>query len=77
MISCAQYVMELKTSKRLLKKQAKDAALLSRLRTGQDITECDVNRLLNLHIDNIQKQHGKDVVTKIKKDAVYLFYKND
>ena len=77
LLSCAEFVMELKTSKRLQKGRQRDASLMKRLRVGEDITDMDVEKLLSLHITRIQEKHGTEAVEKIKKDAVYLFYKNE
>ena len=75
MFECAEFVMELKKSRRLIDAN-KDAGLLERLRIGKHITDADVAKLTSLHLNEIQKKHGKEVVAEIKKNAVYLFYHN-
>lgn len=76
-MSCAEYVMELKKSKRLLETQQKNEKLMARLRIGEEIRETDVTKLLSLHLDNIRATHGPQVVEQIEKEAVYLFFRNE
>lgn len=76
-LDCAKNVMELKRSKRLLKSQTKDAQILQRIRTGCNIEDDDVQRLMGLHIDNMVKKNGRSWLDTIEEEAVYLFYKNE
>lgn len=47
------------------------------LRLGGDLEDEHVDRLLSLHLDSIERKHGKEKVREIKKDAVFLFFKNE
>ena len=73
---CTNFVMSLSTSKRIQSKQEDDKKLMERLRTANDLTEKQVQKLLSLHLDDIQAKHGTKVVADIKEKAIYLFYKN-
>ena len=73
---CTNFVMSLSTSKRIQDQQKDDKLLMERLRTAKDLTENQVQKLLSLHLDEIQARHGVRVVTEIREKAIYLFYKN-
>ena len=48
---------------------------MKRLRTG-DVNDRDVKKLLSLHLDAIEKRHGRAVFKEIKDGAIYLFFRN-
>lgn len=73
---CASHVRELSGNKRIQKDKIKDVQLISKIRTNANLEECEIDRLLNLHIDKIQLRHRPQEAEHIRKDAVYLFYKN-
>ena len=77
LLECAECVMELKGSKRMKKKLKKQKQLLNRLRIGDTMTREDVKKLLSLHLESIQANHGKDVTQAIRKKAMYLFFTNE
>ena len=56
LLECAEYVVELGSSKRLIGSENTTKALMDRLRIGLDIQECDVQKLLSLHIDAMKKK---------------------
>ena len=76
-LHCAEFVMDLQSSKRLNANAMHQASLLSHLRTGEELTEGDVTKLLSLHIDEVKKSCGKEYIEALQQDAVYLFYKNE
>lgn len=77
LLEAAETVLELGGSKRVKEGQSETKQLLNRLRLGNDIREQDVQKLMSLHLDNINQCHGKNVVDDIKDRAMYLFYRND
>jgi hypothetical protein len=77
LLTCADFVMELSTSKRLNQASMDQADLMSRLRMGRDITEADVSKLLSLHLREMELKHGKEFIDEIDKEAIYLFYTNE
>ena len=77
MLECAEFVMQLGTSKRLTGEQRKTRELLNRLRVGNDVQEEDVKKLLTLHLANMKRPHGEVFVKEIEDKAMYLFFKND
>lgn len=76
LLECADFVMDLSTSKRVTGSQNKTRALLNRLRVGTNITDEDVAKLMSLHMDNIREVHGKEAADAIEEKAMYLFFKN-
>ena len=77
LLECAECVMELKGSKRMKENLIKQKELLNRLRIGDIMTREDVKKLLSLHIDAIEKRHGRDVTQAIRKKAMFLFFTNE
>jgi len=77
LLSCAQHVMNLTTNKRVQENKNEDKELLSKVRTGDQLDDAQVNRLLSLHLDNVKDNLGQDEVNRIKQQAVYLFFKNE
>lgn len=73
---CASFVMSLKSSKRIQAKKEHDKILMNKLRVAEELNDSEVARMLNLHLDEIELKHGEKEVQKIKKDAIYLFFKN-
>lgn len=74
---CSETVFKLTRNKRMSAKEEGQKQLLERLRIGEDITDADVSKLQSLHLDEIEKKHGKKYVEEIKKNAVYLFWTNE
>lgn len=88
MKQCAQFVMELKQSRRLQEKREKDKQLLHRFRLCYDLPNvpedklenmmtADVQKLLSLRLTEIQLRHGSKVVQEIEKKSIYLYYRNE
>ena len=75
--TCAETVFKLPVVHRIADEKADDRDLLDRLRIGECVTDDDVKRLQNLHIDNIERKHGKKAADDIKKESVYLFWTNE
>ena len=75
--SCAETVFKLPVVRRISDEKSNDRELLDRLRIGEQVTDNDVERLQNLHIDNIERMHGKKVADDIKNESVYLFWTNE
>jgi len=74
---CSKFVMELKKSYRVQEQQQQDKELIERLRVGDEIPECDIDKLLSLHLDNIRLNHGNQKVHDIKSKAMFLFFRNE
>jgi PIF1-like helicase len=77
LLECSEYVLNLEGSKRVKENESETKLLLDRVRLGTDITESDVDKLMSLHLDSMQKRHGSQVVADIEQRALYLFYRND
>ena len=73
----ANCVYKLPTVRRICDSQQADKDLMARLRTGNAITDADVEKLQSLHLDNIERKHGSAVVEKIKDQSVFLFWTNE
>ena len=74
---CASTVLSLQTSKRIQDKQKHDKILLNKLRTATDLADDEVQRLLNLHIDNIKRKHGTKAAENIEQKCIFLYYRNN
>ena len=74
---CARVVYQLPTIRRVADNQQEDKNLLERLRVGDGILDSDVQKLQSLHIDTIEKIHGKEYAESIRQQSVYLFWTND
>lgn len=73
---CAKHVLELKTSRRITGNKAIDKQLIEKIRVREALTEAEVSKLLNLHIDKLQQRITKEEFDEIKAKAMYLFYRN-
>lgn len=74
---CGKNVYDLQGNKRLNEGRDNDRELMSRLRKGgNNLTDADVEKLLNLRLETIQERHGKGTVDTIKENAIYLFFTN-
>ena len=69
-------VYKLPKVRRMDGSKVRDMQLLDRVRVGENVPDDDVQRLQGLHIDVIERKHGKAVVAAIKRNAIYLFFKN-
>ena len=76
-LELARDVMELKKSKRIKKGRANDRALLDRLRDPDKIVDRDIQKLLSLRLDDMERRHGPEVVRKQIEGAMYLYYTNE
>lgn len=76
-LECAKTVLELKTSRRLKAGQHNDRIIMDKLRTRQDLTEVEVTKILNLHMDKMKRIWNSDELAKVEKDAMYLFFRNE
>lgn len=76
---CAENVYDLHGSKRISDKQADDKDLVSQIRlaTENGVDSKHIDRLMNLHLDNMKTRHGDEVVAEIERKAMYLFYTNE
>ena len=88
MKACAQFVMELKRSRRLKDSREKDRQLLHRFRlcynlpgvpeeTIESMMTADIEKLLSLHLTEIEHLHGPEVVREIEQKSIYLYYRNE
>lgn len=76
LLDCSKHVMQLKGNKRMADDKADDKILVDHLRKNQQISDQEVHKLLSLHLDVIERKHGKQVVEKITNSAIFLFYRN-
>ena len=76
-IECAQTVYDLQKIRRVNDDKQEDKALMNRIRLGNNILDSDCERLLGLRLDRIERQHGKEYVREIRKNAIHLFYTNE
>ena len=74
-LDCAQYVMDLGGSKHMNNSESHNRQLLNCLRTGEP-NEKDVWKLMGLHLENIEKIHGRSKVDEIEDKTIFLFYRN-
>ena len=75
-ISCGKFVMDLKGSKRVKDDKVFDKELMEAVRLQKDLSEAQVDKLMNLHIENFERRHGSAERQKIEEKAIYLFYTN-
>lgn len=76
-LECAKTVLELKTSRRLRSGQHNDRIIMEKIRTRQDLSDSEVNRILNLHMDKMKQVWNSDELAAIEKEAMYLFFRNE
>ena len=69
----AKSVITLATTRRVDSSRQQDMELLQRVRIGENVTDSDVNKLQQLHLDNILKRHGQSAVDDIKKTQSICF----
>ena len=74
---CAQTVFQLSTIRRVSDAKQDDKDLLGRIRLGTNVLDADVEKIQSLHLTNIQRTHGADMVNDLARNAVYLFYTNE
>ena len=77
LLECADYVFNLKSSKRIQHSEVETKNLMDRLRLGTDIQDRDVDKLMSLRLDRIRDRHGDHYARDIENRAMYLFYRND
>lgn len=77
LVECSKHVRVLTSNKRVQEGRQPDIDLMAKLRTGSDLSEDEVQRLLNLHVDSFRRRHGGEALKQIEEDAVYLFYTNE
>lgn len=69
--------MELTLSKRIqAEDQDETKKLNQRVRLGEP-TKSDVDKLLSLTLQNMEREHGKKYVENLRDNAMYIFAKND
>ena len=56
--------------------QSSDKAIISAIRTQEDLTEQQVDKLMSLHIDKFEENHGSAERKCVESDAVHLFFTN-
>lgn len=74
---CCDCVMSLTTSKRIQNDREDDKRLMSKLRTATELSESEMGKLLNLHLNHIKERHGQQAVDEINKNSIYLYYRNN
>ena len=76
-LACATRVMELTGNKRMADDKQVEKDLVGAVRVQAELTEKQVQRLLNLHVSQLEKRHGKQARADVEAKAVYLFYTNE
>ena len=74
---CAETVFNLTVNRRVSDEKQADKDLMNRVRIGDNIPDDDIDRLMQLRLDHVAKEHGMDYVQSIRDRAMYLFFKND
>lgn len=88
MRTCAEFVMELRKSRRLGDARENDRQLLDRFRVAYNIPGIsdeekeilmtqDVKKILSLRLSEIYNLHGPEEVKKIEEKSIYLYYRNE
>jgi len=77
LLECSECVMDLNGCIRVKNSEIKTKALMNRVREGKLLPEEDIDKLMSLDIKTVERKHGKTLADSIRKDAVYLFYRND
>ena len=72
----AENVLHLPKVQRIQKGRTKDRELLDRIRIGENVTDEDAERLLNLRLDKIREVHGDKIAHDIWNKSIYLCYSN-
>ena len=75
-LECANCVMSLKGSKRIQENQQSDKKIIEAVRTQADLSQRQVDKLLNLKLETYGEKFGKEAKQRIEDKAIYLFYKN-
>ena len=75
--TCSEEVYILHQNKRLSDDRTQDRDILGRVRVGENILDEDVTKIKSLHIDEIEKAHGKAITDEIKAKSVYIFWTNE
>lgn len=77
LLRCAKNVLQLQTIRRVSDSQQSDKEMVERIRLGVGVLDEDVERLQALHLNEMSRKHGQDVVRQIEREAVYLFWTNE
>ena len=73
---CTNCVLSLNGIKRIKKEEQETKELIQRVRLGNELPDKDVTKIMNLHLRNVEYNHGPGMVEEIKKKSIYLFYRN-
>jgi energy-coupling factor transporter ATP-binding protein EcfA2 len=76
-LRCAENVLLLQTNQRVNDSQQENKEMCERFRLGVNIQDKDVKKIQSLHLEAIRQTHGDDVVGRIEREAVYLFWTNE
>lgn len=75
-LECAENVMFLRSSKRIQKSQKANKRLIEAVRLRHDLSEPQVQKLMNLSLDEYEKKFGTNARKEVEDKAIYLFYTN-
>ena len=54
-----------------------DAVSRVRVCAEEELLDSDVDKLMSLQLENMRMKHGEDTVESIRKEAMFLFYRNE
>ena len=73
----AHTVFELPKARRIKEGNSKHREIMDRIKTGEGVTNEDVNKLQSLHLDAIKSKHGSKCVQEIRSQSIHLFFSNE
>lgn len=76
-LRCAERTMELSGNKRLNARQSFNARLIQDVRKNIELSEKQLDKLMNLHMLNVQQKMGPETVKEINDNAIFLFFSNE
>ena len=74
---CSKTIYQLERVRRVSDAQSTDKDIMNRVRIGDNIRDSDVERLLSLHVKNIEETHGAEYLKAIKEDLDLSDHIND
>lgn len=76
-LECAKTVMTLKGSKRIKEDQKDDKELIDAIRVQADLSDVQVQKLMNLNIKEYERKFGMEARREIEAKSIHLFFKNE
>ena len=76
-LDCANHVVQMTNSRRLGKDNVQDKIIMEKVRIRDTLSEEEVSKLLNLHIDVMANRISDEELQHIKHNAIHLFFRNE